>query len=61
MSPQQAAPNSGENSGEQEVQLRHRIAKLRWMGLDSEADELAKRAQHDGSGLMLPQHCPETD
>jgi hypothetical protein len=57
MSPQQAEPISGE----QEVQLRRRIAKLRWMGLDSEADELAKSAQHVRAGLMLPQHCPETD
>jgi hypothetical protein len=57
MSPQQAAPISGE----EEVQLRHRIAKLRWMGLDDEADELAKRAQHDPCGLMLPPPCPETD
>jgi hypothetical protein len=60
MSAQQAASNLGE----QEVQLRHRIAKLRWMGLDSEADELAKRAQHDhcrGDGLVLPSTCPETD
>jgi hypothetical protein len=57
MSPQQAAPISGE----EEAQLRHRIAKLRWMGLDGEADELAKRAQRDPCGLMLPPPCPETD
>jgi hypothetical protein len=57
MSPREAAPISGE----QEVQLRHRIAKLRWMGLDSEADELAKGAQPDPFGLMLPPPCQETD
>ena len=57
MSPREAAPISGE----QEAQLRHRIAKLRWMGLDSEADELAKGAQPDPFGLMLPPPCQETD
>ena len=60
MSPLRAVPISGE----QDVQLRHRIAKLRWMGLDSEADELAKLvkgAQPDPSGLMLPAPCRETD
>jgi hypothetical protein len=64
MSPLRTAPISGEHEVEQKVQLRHRIAKLRWMGLDSEADELAKRAQHDhggADGLLLPSPCPETD
>jgi hypothetical protein len=63
MSPLRTAPISGEQEVEQ-VQLRHRIAKLRWMGLDNEADELAKRAQHDhggADGLLLPSPCPETD
>jgi hypothetical protein len=45
-------PRSAPNTGEQELQLRHRIAKLRWMGLDSEADELAKRP-HGDSELQL--------
>lgn len=56
MSPShEAAPTTGE----QEIQLRHRIAKLRWMGLDAEADELAKRP-HRASELQLQlelHHC----
>jgi hypothetical protein len=53
-------PQSAPNTGEQESQLRHRIAKLRWMGLDSEADELAKRPHRD-SALQLQLELQHND
>lgn len=50
-------------STEDDLLRRRRIQKLRWLGLDHEADRLAAEAPA-GSDILrmpLPVECPETD
>jgi hypothetical protein len=45
------------------LRLRQRVAKLRWMGLDAEADRLADEILHLDCELArtLPRRVPATD
>jgi hypothetical protein len=41
--------------------LRRRIVKLRWMGLDKEADTLCRRLENVSPEVCMPTAAPETD
>lgn len=45
------------------LRLRQRVLKLRWMGLEAEADRLADKIQHLDCELPrpLPRRVPSTD
>jgi hypothetical protein len=48
----------------QELKRRERILKLRWLGLDDEADRLAQFSAtppFGSNGIQLPVEHPETD
>jgi hypothetical protein len=55
--------NSERASREDDFLRRRRIQKLRWLGLDHEADRLAAETPTVMRMLRapLPIHCPETD
>lgn len=50
-------------SSEDDLLRRRRIQKLRWLGLDYEADRLAAEAPAESPMLRipLPVECPDTD
>ena len=48
----------------QELKRRERILKLRWLGLDEEADKLAQFSsipEVGSNGIQIPVEHPETD
>jgi len=48
----------------QELKRRERILKLRWLGLDEEADKLAQFSaapEVSSNGIQIPVEHPETD
>ena len=47
-----------------ELEQRHRIQKLRWLGMHEEADRLAtatSRPERSERRVSLPAACPDTD
>jgi hypothetical protein len=47
-----------------ELEQRHRIQKLRWLGEHEEADRLASatsKPERSGRKVSLPAACPDTD
>lgn len=54
----------GKNIPAQDFRRRQLIQKLRWLGLDDEAERLARarsEAEAHEQGLPLPVELPETD
>jgi len=47
-------------STEDDYLVRHRVQKLRWLGLDQEADRLASALLERGA-VGAPEEFPETD
>jgi hypothetical protein len=55
---------SGERTETTELERRHRIQKLRWLGEHEEADRLASatsKPERSERKVPLPTACPDTD
>jgi len=55
---------TSERTESMELEQRHRIQKLRWLGMHEEADRLATataRPARSERKVPLPNACPDTD
>lgn len=55
---------TSEHAETTELEQRHRIQKLRWLGEHEEADRLASatsKPEHSERKVSLPTACPDTD